>query len=532
LAKVEYRILGPLEVVAVDGPLPLGGPKQRSLLALLLLHANEVVSADSLIDRLWGGKAPPTAAKILQVQVWRLRKTLGRDALITRPPGYLLRLDLDELDLARFERLVGEARGAEPAAAADKLREALSLWRGDALADLAYESSLSAEIARLGELRLLAMEERIEAELALGRHADVVSELGELIGEYPYREGLRARLMLALYRSGRQAEALEAYQDARAALSDQLGLEPGEELKRLEQAILRHEPELAPPEPGTVPEEEEAPASILVAPAKLDDLAPLLDLAARLGSAGAPHEVIVAQVVGSDELAEATAALARQRTELVRRGVTARTAAFSSPTPSADVVRLTRQHEVSLLLTNAGPSPLEGDAVLMLEQAPCDVALLLDAGGPPRAGPVLVPFGAAEHDWAALELGAWFSRATDAPLKLIGAASDSRGKGRDASRLLADASLIVQRTAGVMAEPLLATPGRQGVTALARDAGLLIVGFSERWRQEGMGKVRGELAKTPPAPTVFVRRGLRPGGLAATDDRTRFTWSLTSAAAR
>ena len=143
-----------------------------------------------------------------------------------------------------------------------------------------------------------------------------------------------------------------------------------------------------------------------------------------------------------------------------------------------------------------------------------------------------MPFGAAEHDWAALELGAWFSRATGAPLKLIGSAADSRADGRDASRLLADASLIVQRTAGVLAEPLLAAPGRQGVMALSRNAGLLVVGFSERWRQEGLGKAREEIAKSPPAPTVFVRRGLRPGGLASNDNRTRFTWSLTSAAAR
>jgi DNA-binding SARP family transcriptional activator len=530
---MEYRLLGPLEVVDGDHSLPLGGPKQRALLALLLLHANEVVSTDALIDRLWGEHAPATAPKIVQVQVWRLRQTLGRDALITRPPGYVLQVGPDELDLARFERLVGEAREAEPGAAAEKLREALSLWRGDPLADLAYESCLSAEIARLEEVRLVALEERLETDLAFGRHAELVGELRALIAEHPYREGLRARLMLALYRSGRQAEALEAYQNARVALSEELGLEPSSALKELEQAILKHEPALAsPPAPGAAPEEATSTASILVVPATLDDLAALLTLAAQLAAASPPHEVIVAQVVASDELAEATAALAERRNDLVSRGVTARTAAFSSPTPSADVVRLATQQEVALLLTNAGPSPLEGDAVHVLEQAPCDVALLLDAGGPPRTGPVVVPFGAAEHDWAALEFAAWFARATGAPLRLIGAASDTRREGRDASRLLADASLIVQRTAGVIAEPLLAAPGRQGVTALAGDAGLLVIGFSERWRQEGMGKIRGEIAKAPPAPTVFLRRGLRPGGLAATDTRTRFTWSLTSAAAR
>ena len=529
---LEYRILGPLEVVDGDRRLPLGGPRQRSLLAVLLLHANEIVSADTLIDRLWGGEPPPTAAKVLQVQVWRLRKALGRDALITRPPGYMLQVGPDELDLARFERLVEEAQSAEPGAATAKLREALALWRGNALADLTYESFFAAEIARLEELRLMALEERIEADLGLGRHAEVVSELGALIAEHPYREGLRARLMLALYRAGRQAEALEAYQDARAALSDELGLEPGDQLKQLHQAILRQESALASTAAAPLLDEEETAASILVVPSNLEDLAPVLDLAAQLADGATPHEVIVVQIVGPDELAEATAALAQRRSELLARGVTARAAAFSSPTPGDDVVRLAKQQHVSLLLTNAGPAPLDGEARLALEEAPCDVALLVDGGGPLRAGPVVVPFGAAEHDWAALELGAWFSKSTGAPLKLVGAASGTRAGGRDASRLLADASLIAQRTTGVVAEPVLTAPGRQGVKELAAGAALLVVGLSERWRQEGMGSVRAELAKAPPAPTVFVRRGVRPGGLASSDTRTRFTWSLTSAAAR
>ena len=166
----------------------------------------------------------------------------------------------------------------------------------------------------------------------------------------------------------------------------------------------------------------------------------------------------------------------------------------------------------------------------MLDEAPCDVAMLVAAGGPLCPGPVVVPFGAAWHDWAALELGAWVARAIGVPLRLIGAASDSRRDGRDASRLLADASLIVQRTAGVVAEPLLATPGRKGVTALAERAGLLVVGLSERWRQEGLGRVRTELVRAPPAPTVLVRRGPRPGGLAPPEAATRFGWSLTAGA--
>jgi hypothetical protein len=159
------------------------------------------------------------------------------------------------------------------------------------------------------------------------------------------------------------------------------------------------------------------------------------------------------------------------------------------------------------------------------------VALLVDAAGSLRDGPIVVPFGAANHDWAALEFGAWVAHVTGSPLQLIGAAADDRKRGRDSSRLLADASLIVQRTTGIVAEPLLATPGREGVVALAEGAGLLVVGLSERWRQEGLGRVRTELAEAPPAPTVFVRRGPRPGGLAPPETRTRFSWSLTGAAA-
>ena len=349
---MDFRILGPLEVVDTDRVLPLGGPKQRALLALLLLHANEVVSADTLIDRLWGERAPPTVAKVLQVQIWRVRKALGADVLATRPPGYLLHVGAEELDLGRFERLVEEARAAEPAAAAEKLREALSLWRGEPLADLAYEGFLSTEIARLEELRLLALEERIDADLTLGHHADVVGELAALIAEHPYREGLRARLMLALYRSGRQADALEAYQQARAALSDELGLEPSDELRQLEQAILRHDPVLASPPVAQAAVEEPSRVSILAVPASLDELAPLLELGVRLAATDPPHELIVAQVVAGDRLADATAALARHRGELLAHGVTARTAAFSSPTPGADIVRLAREQNVAMLLTN------------------------------------------------------------------------------------------------------------------------------------------------------------------------------------
>ena len=246
MSQFEFRLLGPLEAVEDDRPLALGGVKQRALLAVLLLHANQVVSSDRLIDEVWGESPPATAGKIVQVYVSRLRKQLGEARLLTRPPGYLLHVDPAELDLARFERLVAEARQEDAAAAGAKLRAALELWRGPPLADLAYERVAQAEIVRLEELRWAALELRIDADLAAGRAPELVGELESLIAAHPLRERLRAQLMLALYRCSRQAEALEAYRRARRELADGLGLEPSDELRRLEQAILRHDPELAP----------------------------------------------------------------------------------------------------------------------------------------------------------------------------------------------------------------------------------------------------------------------------------------------
>ena len=510
---MEFRLLGPLEVSERGRLVALGGLKQRSLLAVLLLHANELVSTDRLHAELWGDAAPVTAAKSIQVYVSRLRKELGADRLTTRAPGYVLHVDPSELDLARFERLREEARRAEPTAAARKLREALALWRGGALADLAYEPFAQIEIARLEELRLVALEQRIDADLATGRHAELIGDLEALIAEHPVRERLRGQLMLALYRSARQAEALHAYQVARRELSDELGLEPSGELKRLEQAILQQDPALEPSAralPAQQARRAQRGGPRLRRNARRRGGA-ARRLAAPLAAASPQRELIVTAVVAPTDLGAATAALAQRADESSVSGLATRIAAFSSPTPGADIARMAAQQGVDLVLAGVGGAPLEGESRVILEQAPCDVALHLAAGGPLRAGPILVPFGAAHHDWAALELGAWVARAASAPLRLIGAASDGQPNGRDASRLLADASLIVQRQAGIVAEPLLATPGRRGVVALAEGAGLLVVGLSDRWDQEGLGRVRTSLAGAPPAPTVFVRRGIDAG---------------------
>jgi DNA-binding SARP family transcriptional activator len=248
---MDFRILGPLEVTDGDATVALGGLRQRTLLAILLLNANEVVSADRLIDELWGEHSPESGRSALQVRVSQLRKALGEGGLqlLTRVPGYVLELDRDQLDLHRFERLVRDAAAAEPPVAAEKLREALALWRGPPLADLMYESFAQAAVGRLEELRLGAVEKRIDADLALGRHADLVAEVEELVAENRLREHLRAQLMLALYRCGRQADALGVYRRVSTELSAELGLEPG--LRELESAILNQDPSLELSLPAT-----------------------------------------------------------------------------------------------------------------------------------------------------------------------------------------------------------------------------------------------------------------------------------------
>jgi len=219
------------------------------------VHANEVVARDRLIDELWGDAAPATVNAALSGYLTKLRRTLangdGANALSTQPAGYVLSVAADDLDAHHFEWLVATGRAAlahgDPGGAAETLRKAMALWRGPALADLAYEQFAQPEIRRLEALRLSALEERIEADLALGQHESLVAELDPLVAEHPYRERLRAQLMLALYRSGRQAEALEAYQAARRMLVDDLGIEPGRRLQELERAILSHDPSLDAP---------------------------------------------------------------------------------------------------------------------------------------------------------------------------------------------------------------------------------------------------------------------------------------------
>jgi DNA-binding SARP family transcriptional activator len=284
----EFRILGPLEVEGESGALALGGHKQRALLAVLLLEAGRVVATDRLVDLLWGEEAPKTATTSLQNAISRLRRELGAEVLETRAPGYVLRAEPEWVDARRFELLLRDARRAGPQDRRELLERALGLWRGPALAEFAFEQFAQAEIRRLEELRLVALEERIDADLELGRHGDVVGELEALVGEHPLRETLRHQLMLALYRSGRQAEALDVYQDARARFVEELGIEPGPELKRLQSEILRHDATISAP--GASPIDVDDDAEIMSA-LLAGRVVPVLgldgtgDLAAHLASA-------------------------------------------------------------------------------------------------------------------------------------------------------------------------------------------------------------------------------------------------------
>ncbi len=331
---LELRLLGPLEALDRGRLITLGGAKPRALLTVLLLELGRVVSVDRLVDELWGERAPQTAAHAAKVYVSQLRKALGPGgrAIVTRPPGYLLELDPEQVDVHRFQRLADEGRAAlhdgDAGLAALVLREALSLWRGPALADFGYEPFAQAEIARLEELRLVALEERIEADLALGRHADLAAEIEALIRSEPLRERLRGQLMLALYRSGRQAEALAAYQDARRALVDGLGIEPGPALRELEAAILRQDESLLLPTP--------VPASPPAAAMQFRRLSIILsaevDVAALAGALDA--ETAHAAV---ERYAEAAVAIAARHGAAAERGAgDVLTAVFGLPVAHED----------------------------------------------------------------------------------------------------------------------------------------------------------------------------------------------------
>lgn len=531
---LEFSILGPLEVFDDGRPVRLGGPKQRAVLAILLLSANRVVSVERLADDLYAGAPPVTAVTQVQRQVSDLRKALGASVIETRSPGYMIHVEPERLDLDRFERWTREAAQAldrsDPEAAAGLLGEALGIWRGAPLADVAYEPFAQTAIGRLEELRLAALEQRFEAELALGRHGSVLAELEVLVWDNPLRERPRALLMLALYRAGRQAEALEVYRTTREALAGELGIEPSRPLAELQRAILAQDPSLDLSGPlETLETRVEVERTVLVVSFDDERIDALLSIALPLVSPPDRALLVARLVAHEDDLAVAAAALnARSGASDIR----ARIAAFVSHGPARDVVRLATNYDVELVLLDA-PRGLDGDRLpgdlaAIAERSPADVATLSGPAPDWRGGGVYVPFGGGESDWAALELGAWLAAGTGAPLRLVGTRADpSRGQ-RDASRLLADASLAAQRVVGVPAEPVLADATEAGLLAALAPATLVVSGLPARWRADGLGTIRRALIRVDGPPTLLVHRGPRPSVMAPRESLTRFSWSLES----
>lgn len=472
----ELRLLGPFEC-----PASVPGGKPRALLARLALDAGRFVSSSTLVEALWESP-PPSAQKVLQAHVSALRKALGRDAIETRAAGYALRGA--PTDLARFEELAGRAaRCADVPERARLLREALEMWRGEALAEFRREPFAASASARLEELRLDAHLARVEVDLELGLAEELVHELTGIVAAEPLREAPRRLLMLALYRAGRQAEALAAYRDYRGELVETLGIEPTPLLQELERAILRQDARLAPaarwPARGTI---------VCIGTAALPLLAPLdRDL------------VVVELLADAAELPSARSRLASV--------AHARTAAFTSDEPVADMLRLAVEHRAELLVAGAVSDEL-------LAAAPCDVAVVNDHAHL-GDGPVVAPFGGRRDEWPALELAAWLAAAHGRPLRLLGV--EAAGGRRDASRTLAAASLALQRFARAAIETAVVPAGAAGILGAG---GAAVVAALRA------GAVRDALLGEATVPVLLVHGGLRPGGLAPEQSLTRFSWSL------
>jgi DNA-binding SARP family transcriptional activator len=523
------RLLGELDVAHAA----VGGQRVRALAAILLLHANDQVSQDRLLDELWDGSPPPSGTGALHVHVSNLRRALagGPVAIETTPGGYRAVVDPQALDVHVFESLLDDGRDAlrrgAPDEAYDALDAALDLWRGDALAEFAYADWAQAHVTRLDELRLAAVEARAEAALAVGRHAEVAAELEPVAHEHPLREGLWALLMLALYRSGRQADALAAYRRVRALLADELGLEPAPELQELQRAILAHDVPGLGGAADSMATELASLRSILV------EWTPAVAPAARALAAAAPDaELILIQAVTADpadvaatnaRLATATAEVGAAAASLDGVGARVRAAAALSG-PADALARLAERQGVQLLVTSLAADTLPAlpaRHAALLEAAPCDVALHVARDGT-GGDAIVVPFGGSEHDWAALEVGASLARGSGLAIKVV--APLDRGEG-DAAALLAEASVVLQRVLGVIATPVL-SDGVEGLLDEGARAAFVVAGVPVRWRRQGLGLARAALVHELDTPALFVRRGPRPGLAAPAETSLRLTWSL------
>jgi DNA-binding SARP family transcriptional activator len=537
---VSLGLLGPVELRRNGVVVPVGATKKRMILAVLGLSGGDVVSTDRLIDAVWGARPPPSAGKALQVYVSQLRDAVeptrhAPRVIVSQAPGYALALPPQAVDVRVFERLWDEGRrlrtSESPASAAEVLSRALALWRGPPLADLAYEEAFTQDVSRLEEMRWTCLEDRIDADLAAGRHSDVIADLEELSHRYPLRERACELLMLAYYRSGRQADALHAYRRMRATLVGELGLEPSRALVELERRILQQDPALNEAAAEAVPRGTPQLRTILAVGEPAGNLTDLLQVGAPLARGTGAELVVVsvlpATVHGVDSLASATRGLVDRRGRLEADGVVARVAAFSTPTPGADIVKFAAHHDVAMILANGANTGGRWRSTIseLLSSAACDVVLSFPSADQPSGAAVLVPFGGGEHDWAALELAAHLARLRDAPLVLAGAGAPG---GADASRMLAVASLIIQRTIGVIPEPVIIASGAAGVLDHARGAGLIVVGVSARYRTEGLGHTRETIVREAGVPVLAVRHGRRPGLLAPPERLTRFGWSLAT----
>ena len=501
----DFRLLGPLEAVEDGERLPLPVGKPSALLARLLLDAGRVVPVETLVDGLWGEHPPASANKLLQVYVSQLRKAVGHEAIETRKPGYLVRVEHGHFDLMRFEALAAAGGDTSDAARrSELLAEALSLWRGPALAEFRTEPFARPAARRLAELRLAALEQRIDAELELGRHDRLVAELEALAAEEPLRERPRRQLMLALYRSGRHADALARYREGRRLLVDELGIEPSPALQELERAILRRDPALDERRGGR----RLARGCVICVGVGLYELvAPLC---------GQDRELLLVELAAdAAELVARSARLEELREQLVARGVEARTACFTSSVPGEDLVRLALEQEAELLVSPQLPPQAQA---ALTAGAPCDVAIAAHGLQFAPGRPIVVPFGGGREEWAALELAAWIARAHGLRLRLVGTEADS--DRRDASRMLAGASLALQRFAGIAAEPVIVPPGVEGIRSVP--ASLVVASLPP----EELDPIRRALVEDATLTVLLVRGGLRPGGLAPDQTLTRFSWSL------
>jgi DNA-binding SARP family transcriptional activator len=494
----EFRLLGPVEAAADGDPLPLPVGKPRALLARLLLDTNRVVPAEALVDSLWGEEPPASAYKLVQAYVSQLRKSLPPGTIETRPPGYVVRRAAT--DVARFEALAAEAdETADPARRAELLGRALRLFRGTPLAEFRDEPFARTVARRLAELRVAALEQKLEAELELGRHERALPELAALVEDEPLRERPRRLLMLALYRSGRQAEALERYREGRRLLVGELGIEPSAALHELERAILRRDPALDEPRAAGAARRG---CVVCVGAALARVVAPLC----RDG-----RELLVVELAAeAAALRERAARLERVRADLGGDPLEVRTATFTSVAPVDDLLRLAADQDAELLVT-----PLSWEET---GEPPCDVAyaprpeLRLE-----RRGPVVVPFGGGREEWPAVELGAWLARAHGVGVRLVGV--EGADERRDASRTLAGASIALQRFAGAAAETAIVRAGPEGVLA---EGGSAIVASLPRGE---LGATRQALIERTEVPLLLVRGGVRPSGLAPARTLTRFSWS-------